>query len=77
LDRGEGNKDSVIAPELPTGVAVGHAIFDDEPHRHGDDPMGVVTAARRHVGQVDAEILVYKTNRMLRKQEVKHNDSCG
>jgi hypothetical protein len=32
LDRRKGDKDAVVAPEVPTRWAVGQAILDHEPH---------------------------------------------
>jgi len=33
LNRGEGDKDAVVAPQVPTRWAVGHAVLNHEPHR--------------------------------------------
>jgi hypothetical protein len=45
----------VIAPEVPGGKAVGHAVFVDHTDSQGDDALSVVAAWGRQVGQIDAE----------------------
>jgi len=57
LDGGKGHKHAVIAPQVPAGRAVGQAIFDHQTNRQLDDSMGVMTAARRHIAQIDVEVL--------------------
>jgi hypothetical protein len=44
LDRGKGHKDAVVAPQVPTRWAVGHAVLNDDPHRQIDHAVRVVTA---------------------------------
>ena len=46
LDGGKGHKDTVVLPQVPAGRAVGHAVFDHQPHCQIDHAMGVVTARR-------------------------------
>jgi hypothetical protein len=58
LQGGKGHKHAVVAPQMPTRGAVGHAIFDHQAHRHLDHPMGVVTTGRRHIAEIDIEVLV-------------------
>jgi len=47
----------VIAPQVPAGGAVGQALFDHQAHRHLDHPMGVVTTGRRHIAEIEVEVL--------------------
>jgi hypothetical protein len=55
LHRGNGHTDTVIAPQVPTRRAGGHAVLDHEPHRQIDHAMGVVTARWCQSGQVRIE----------------------
>jgi hypothetical protein len=57
LDGGKGPKDTVIAPQVPARGSGGQAIFDHQAHRHLDHPMGVVTTGRRHIAEIDIEVL--------------------
>jgi hypothetical protein len=56
LDGGKRDKDAVITPQMPTGRAVGQAIFDHQTHGHVDHPMGVMTPWRGQIGEVDIEV---------------------
>jgi hypothetical protein len=56
LDRGKGDKHSVIAPQMPTGRTVGQVIFDHQTHRQLDHAMGIMTAGRSHIGQINVEM---------------------
>jgi hypothetical protein len=57
LDGGEGDKDPVIAPEVPAGGLIGQAILDDESHGKADDAMGVMGFGQGVVGHVRVEVL--------------------
>jgi hypothetical protein len=57
LDGGEGDKDPVIAPEVPAGGLIGQAILHDESHGEGDDAMGVMGFGQGVVGHVRVEVL--------------------
>jgi hypothetical protein len=53
LDRGEGDKDAVLAPELPTSGAVGQAVFDhqaDGPVLHAAGVLAVGLGQILHRG---------------------------
>src|SRR5262249_16184529 len=54
LDRGKGDKDTVVAPQVPAGRAVGHAVLDDEPYRQIHHAVGVLTARGCQIGEVGA-----------------------
>jgi len=58
LDGGKGHKDAVVAPQVPTRRAVGHAVLDHEPHRQIDHAVGVLTARGRQSRQVRLEVLL-------------------
>ena len=47
----------MIAPQVPAGGAVGHAVFNHQAHRYLGHTMGVMTARGGHIGQIDVEIL--------------------
>src|SRR5499427_977292 len=66
LDRGKRDKDAVVAPEVPTRWAVGHAILDHEPHGQVDHAMGVLTAGWGEIGEVRIEVLATLGAVMLR-----------
>jgi hypothetical protein len=56
LDRGVGDEDAVVAPQVPGREAVGQAVFDHEPDGQGDDAPGVVAARGRQIGEVGTEV---------------------
>jgi len=55
LDGGVGNEDAVVTPEVPTGVAVGQAVFGDQT----DGPLlhaaGVLAVGQSQVRDIDGE----------------------
>src|SRR5262249_9390932 len=57
LHRGEGDKDAVGAPQVPTRWAVGHAVLNHEPHRQIDHAAGILTAPGRQSGEVSTKVL--------------------
>jgi len=57
LDRGKRHKDAVIAPQVPAGRPIGHAIFDHHTHGDVDHPLRVMTAGWGYIGQIDIERL--------------------
>ena len=66
LDRGKGDKDAVVAPQVPTRRAVGQAVLDHQPHRQIDHAVGVLTAGWRQIGEVRIEVLATLRTVMLR-----------
>src|SRR5262245_9460904 len=56
-ERGQRDKDAVVAPEVPTRRAVGQAILDHEPHRQIHHAMGVLTAGWGEIGEVRVKVL--------------------
>src|SRR5947209_3194447 len=56
LDRGVGDEDAVVTPEVPSGGAVGEAVLDDQTDSGVDDPAGVVTPGVGQVGYVGVEV---------------------
>src|SRR6266446_3336083 len=67
LDRGKGHEDPVVAPEMPTRRAVGHAIFDHESYRQIHHAVGGVTARWRQIGEVRIAVLATRGAVMLRR----------
>jgi hypothetical protein len=65
LDRGKRDKDTVVAPEVPAGGPVGHAVLDHEPHGEVYHAVGVLTAGRGQIGEVRAEVLATLRTVML------------
>src|SRR5439155_20294584 len=55
LDRGKGDKDAVVSPEVPTRGPVGQAVFDHQPYRQINHAVGVLTAGWRQVREVGAK----------------------
>src|SRR3954447_14069198 len=69
LDRGVGDEDAVIAPEVPTGGAEGQSVLDDQADRQADDAMGVVAAGGCEVGGVGVEVLAAPGTEVLRVRQ--------
>jgi hypothetical protein len=65
LDRGKGDKDAVVAPQMPTRWAVGQAVLDHNPHRQIDHAVRVVTARWRQIREVGAKVLATLRTVML------------
>jgi len=55
LDGGEGDEDAVVAPQVPAGVAVGHAVLDHQAHGHALDAERVEALGQRQGGDVGGE----------------------
>jgi hypothetical protein len=55
LDRGPGDKDAMVAPEVPTGGSVGESVLDDQADGGVLHAMGVATLGQRQVGHVGIE----------------------
>jgi hypothetical protein len=55
LDGGEGDKDSMITPQVPTGGLIRQAILHDQTHGQGNDAVGVVGFGQRVFGRVGVE----------------------
>jgi len=72
LDRGTGDKDAVVAPQVPTRWAVGQAVLDHNPHRQIDYAVGVVTARWRQISEIGVEVLAAFRTVMLR---IRHHES--
>jgi hypothetical protein len=66
LDRGKGDKDAVVAPQVPTRWAVGQAVLDHNPHRQIDHAVRVVTARWRQISEIGVEVLAAFRTVMLR-----------
>jgi hypothetical protein len=45
----------MVAPEVPTGCAVGQAVLDHQTHGQVDDPIGIVTAGWGQIGMIYGE----------------------
>jgi hypothetical protein len=71
LDRGKGAKDAVVAPQVPTGWAVGQAVLDHQPHRQIDLAVRVVTGRWRQIREVSAKVLATLRTVMLRIRDDK------
>ena len=55
LNRGPGNKDPVVAPEVPTGGAIRQSVFDDHPNGRLLHAVGIMALRQRQVGHVGVE----------------------
>jgi len=44
LNRGKGDEDAMVSPQVPTRRAVGQAVLDHESHRQIEHAVRVVTA---------------------------------
>src|SRR5712691_8787802 len=66
LDHRKGDKDAVVAPQVPTRWAVGQAILDHEPHRQIDHAVGIAAARWREIREVGVEVLATFRTGVLR-----------
>jgi len=67
----KGDKDPVVAPEVPTRGPVGQAVFDHEPHGEVYHAVGVVTAGWRQIREVGVKVLATLRTVMLRIRDDK------
>lgn len=58
LDRGVGDENPVVAPEVPRGRAVRQAVLHDQSDGHRADPMAVMAAGGGQVGGRGNEAMV-------------------
>jgi hypothetical protein len=65
LDRREGDKDAVVAPQVPTRRAVGQPGFDHDADRQIDHPVGVLTARWGQIREIGAKVLATLRTVML------------
>ena len=56
----------MVAPEVPTRGAVGHAVLDHEPDRQLNHPVGILTARGRQIGEVRVKVLAALRTVVLR-----------
>src|SRR5215510_16480580 len=56
LDRREGDKDAVVAPEVPTRGPIGQAVLDHQPYRQIHHAVRVLTAGRGEIGEVRMKV---------------------
>src|SRR5262245_14469180 len=52
LDGGEGDENTMVTPEMPTGGAVGQGVLDDQAHGQPLHAAGVQTLGRGEVREV-------------------------
>src|SRR5215470_10302881 len=62
----KGDKDPVVAPEVPTRGPVGQAVFDHEPHSEVYHAVGVLTAGWRQICEVGVKVLATLRTVVLR-----------
>ena len=65
LDRGKGNEDPMVSPQVLTRRAVGQAVFHDDPHRQIDHPVGIMTTRWRQIREVGVKVLATLRTIML------------
>jgi hypothetical protein len=73
LDRGVGDKDSIIAPEVPTGSLVGQAIFGDEPDGPLLDTTSVPAVRQSQVRNITGEAATAAEAAMARESDNQVN----
>src|SRR5215831_5474971 len=66
LDGGKGDKDAVVAPEVPTRGPVGQAIFDHQPYRQIHHAVGILSARWRQIREVSVKVLATLRTVVLR-----------
>src|SRR5512135_1278290 len=57
LDRGAGNENAMIPPEVPARSSERYTVLDDQADGQVDDALGVVASRRRQIGGVRVEVL--------------------
>src|SRR5215471_7333662 len=65
LDRGKGDKDTMVVPQVPPGRAVAHTVLDDEPDRQINHAVGVLTSRGCQIGEVGARVIATLRTVML------------
>jgi hypothetical protein len=70
LDGGEGDKNAMIAPQVPAGGLIRQAILHDEPHGQRNNPMGVMGLGQGVVGHVRVEVFPTMRATMLGVDDV-------
>src|SRR5262249_10238595 len=65
LDRGKGDKGTMVGEQGRGGRAVGHTVLDDEPDRQINHAVGVLTARGCQIGEVGAKVLATLRTVML------------
>ena len=55
LDRGEGNEDAVITPQVPGSCAIRQAVFDHQPNGRVNDAMRVAALGQCQIVHVSVE----------------------
>src|SRR6266487_1158106 len=71
LDRGQGHKDTVVSPQMPTRRAVGQAVFNHDAHRQIDHAVGIMTAWWCQISEVGVQVLATFRTVMLRIRDDK------
>ena len=63
----------MVAPEVPTGGSGGQAIFRHHPHGHIAHPVGVMSAGRGYITEINIEVLFAAVTgvRCVCHQEIK------
>jgi hypothetical protein len=56
LDRGKRDKDTVVAPEVPTRRPIGSAVLDHQPYRQINHAVRVLTAGWHQIGEVRVKV---------------------
>jgi hypothetical protein len=57
LERGAGNENAMIPPEVPARSSERYTVLDDQADGQVDDALGVVASRRRQIGGVRVEVL--------------------
>jgi hypothetical protein len=77
LDGGIGDKDTVIAPQVPTGNLVGQTVFGDETDGPLLDPASIVAIGQSQVGNVTGETAATVEAAMARESDNQVNGVVG
>src|SRR5271156_5199543 len=77
LDGGEGNKNPLIAPQVPAGGLIRQAVLDDEAHGQGNDTMRVAGFGQCVFGRVRCEVSAAVGAVMLRVDQMEVTRSGG
>jgi hypothetical protein len=77
LDRGVGDEDAVVAPQVPTGGLVGQAIFGDQTDGLLLDAASVLAVGQSQVGNITGEATAAVEAAMAGESDNQINGAVG
>src|SRR5271166_6342161 len=77
LDGGVGNEDAVLAPQVPTGVAVGQTVFRDQTDSSPLDTASVQAGGQSQVRDITGEAATTAEAAMAGESDHQVNGAVG